>query len=81
MHPENRHLQERFTRPVCVINRNLGFPYATQPVQRNSHVIGRLFEAMIRTKHFFQPFHNTRTTDEVGIASIRNDKLWNFLAD
>jgi hypothetical protein len=66
-------------------------------VQRNSHVIGRLFEAMIRTEHFFQPLHDTGTTDEIGIASVRNDNysmvreayyceallrtLWNPLAD
>ena len=42
-------------------------------MQRNSHVIGRLFEVMIRTEHFFQPLHDTETTDEIGIASIRND--------
>src|SRR5271154_5196123 len=35
--------------------------------------MGRLLTAMTGTEHFFQLFHNTGTTDEIGIASIRND--------
>src|SRR5436309_1935030 len=45
-------------------------------MQRNSYVMGRLFAAMTGTEHFFQLFHNTGTTDEIGIASIRNNNYF-----